>query len=115
MKNIKNWKTFNENRELDYDKNMKNNEISEKQSKLENYKPIHFEYDDYILDSQSENAGIIDTSVWIEFVSNNPIDNIDIDELKNHFFDNTDFDEVEIETTENSVSFVINIYDYENR
>ena len=29
MKNIKNWKTFNENRELDYDKNMKNNEISE--------------------------------------------------------------------------------------
>jgi len=82
------------------------------QSKLEKYEP-NFIYSDYIIDSQIENAGIIKYSVWIEYLDVADPKQYDYDELEEDFLSETDFDEVKILTTENSITYSINIYDYD--
>ena len=87
-------------------------EIEEIQGNLEEYEP-NFIYDDYKVDSQAENAGIIKSSAWIEFLDVTNPEQYDIDELEEDFLSETDFDEVEITTTDNSITYSINVYDYD--
>ena len=95
-------------------KENKDKEISKIQEKLEDYEPP-FEYIDIVLDSETERVGIIDTIVWIEFLGVDDINSLDFELLEEDFIKKTDFDEVEVMNTENSVSFFINIYDWDNR
>lgn len=83
------------------------------QSKLEDYEP-DFIYGDTELDSQLENAGIIKSTVWIDYLDVTNPDQYDYDKLEEDFLSETDFDEVEITTTDNSIAYSINVYDYDS-
>jgi len=112
MKTLKKWNLFKENRENDYNKSVKNIEISDIEEQLAIYTPP-FDFSEIKIDSQSENRGIIDSSVWIEFITNQ-VEDYDVEELEEHFIMNTDFDEVEIVTSSESITFSVNIYNYDN-
>jgi aconitase A len=88
--------------------------IEEIQDALEDYEP-NFIYSNYEVDSQIENAGIVKSTVWIEFLDVTNPEQYDYDDLEEDFLSETDFDEVEILTTDNSITYSINIYDYDNR
>jgi len=98
---------------IDDDENDNNQlEIEEISEQLEDYEP-NFIYGDYEVDSQAENAGIIKSSAWIEYLDVTNPEQYDIDELEEDFLSETDFDEVEITTTDNSITYSINVYDYD--
>jgi len=90
-------------------------EIDEIMSSLEDYDPEAIIYDDYVISSQDENKGIIKASVWIEFVGVSNPEQYNFDELEEDFLKETSFDEVEILSSEDSITFSVNVYDYDHR
>jgi len=88
-------------------------EIDNIMSKLENFEPEEIIFEDYVIDSQIENKGIIKASVWIEFIGISDPDQYDFDRLEEEFIQETDFDEVEILSSDDSITYSVNVYDYE--
>jgi len=105
----------NEFSEPDYEEHEeKELRILEIQGELEEYNP-NFKYDDYEVDSQEENNGIVNTTVWIEFLGVDDVRNMSFDALEKDFLLKTHFDEVEILSRDTSILFSINIYEWDLR